>query len=736
MSLLRRIPGQYLWPLLALVGLCFGSILALLYVTTSSQDRMEAAREARTLTAALRTNVDMVRRDLQDYAMWDDAVRHIARDFDADWIDDNVTAYLGRTQGYDHVFVIAPDGSTPYAFSHGSLSRASAGKGATELFGPAFAESIAAVRRMDPAHSPSISGFTRQGDHFYIYAVAAVVPLTHKVTLPPGGKYVLAIANEVDGSFLTRLRKAHQLVGLTVRQDRGAVPLTDFRGRTLAHVDLAVRTPGSRLRDQILPGLILIILLSALVAASVVRQGGQAMDALRSSRADAVHNADHDPLTALPNRRVLLERVRVRLLDGRAVGLIYMDLDGFKEVNDLYGHRAGDDLLRAATVRIATLAGEDALVARMGGDEFAVLAADGRGHDASALAQRIIDGFQETFAISGANVRVGVSIGVVTTPRHCALTVDELMRRADVAMYSAKGRGKNRWHLYAAGMDTGHDVRKRLEHDLRTAIAANGIDVAYQPIVSAATGRIVCFEALARWTHPREGMIPPDVFIPLAEMTGLIGALGEQVLAKACRAVAPFDIGLAVNLSPAQFWDAHLVDSVARILKEEAFPADRLELEITENYLMRRPDAAAGVMEELRTLGIRLALDDFGSGFASIGYLRQLKFDRLKIDKQFVSDAAASGDVGEGAAEMLVAIVALGRALRLEITAEGVETQDQSALVKACGCHRMQGWLHGRPVAPEMLAETVARLGRDGDSERGGDGGQGDNLPLRNRAQG
>lgn len=702
MKLLRRMPGQYLWPLLALVGLCFGSILTLLYFTTSSQDRMDAARETRTLSGALQTSTTMVQRDLQDYAMWDDAVRHVARRFDPAWIDDNITAYLGKSQGYDHVFVTGPDNRTVYAFSHGRMAH----DDASRTLGPAFTKSLAAVRRMHTGQSQSIAGFTRQHGRLYIYSVAAVVPLTGKVGLPPGGKYALSIATEVDSAFLEKIRLTHQLPPITIRHSGGMVPIEDFEGAPLVWLDLALRKPGTHLRGQTLPGLILIILLCSAVAASIVRQGGRAMNALRASQARALHHANHDPLTALPNRRVLLERIRSRLDAAQPVSLIYMDLDGFKEVNDLYGHRAGDDLLREATERIAGTAGPDALIARMGGDEFAVLASDDQGLDPTELARRIIDGFHGSFAIAGANVLVGVSIGVVTTPPDCELDVDELMRRADVAMYSAKARGKNRWQLYASHMDTGHDVRKRLEHDLRAAIEANAIEVAYQPIVSAATGEIVCVEALARWTHPREGMIPPDVFIPLAEMTGLIGALGEQVLAKACRAIAPFDLDLSVNLSPAQFWDAHLVGSIARVLKQEAFPANRLELEITENYLMRRPDAAAGVMEELRTLGIRMALDDFGAGFASIGYLRQLKFDRLKIDKQFVSDATAD----EAATELLVAIMAIGRALRLEITAEGVETEGQATLVKACGCHRMQGWFHGRPVAQAMLPGMIAAL--------------------------
>lgn len=706
MTVLRRIPGQYLWPLIFLVSLCFGSVLALLYVTTSSQDRLESAREVHTLTAALDASVDMVTHDLQDYAKWDEAVRHIARNFDPDWIDDNVTAYLGQAQGYAQVLVIGPDDRSRYIATHGRRSNIDP----IAQFGPAFVHSLAAVRRMNPAHGqPILSGFTRQSGTLYAYSVGAIVPLTGKVDLPPGEKQVLAIVDEVDPAFLERIRRTHQLPALSIRPDRGAVAIRDRQGHALAFVDMRVRRPGTMLRDQILPGLMVIGILAGGIAIFLIKQGSESIAELHASRRSALHHADHDPLTGLPNRRVLLETLRLRLEAKAAINLVYMDLDGFKEVNDLYGHRAGDELLREATARILASTDGQALVARMGGDEFAVLHGDAGAMDTGVLARKLIGAFAPTFAIGGAHVQIGASIGVVTTTPASDLDVDELMRRADVAMYSAKARGKNRWDSYAPDMDEGHDVRKRLETDLRAAIAAGKIDVAYQPIVSASTGEVVCLEALARWTHPREGAIPPDIFIPLAEMTGLIGALGEQVLAKACRAVAPHDLDLSVNLSPAQFWDAYLVDSIAGVLEAEGFPPHRLELEITENYLLRRPDAAAGVIEDLRQLGIRLALDDFGTGFASVGYLRQLRFDRLKIDKQFVRDATGDAD----AAELLVAIVALGRALRLEVTAEGVETEEQSALVRACGCHRSQGWLHGRPVPEAALAETIERMRRD-----------------------
>lgn len=700
MKLLQRVPAQYLWPLLLLLGLCFGSILGLIFVTTASQDRLEAARETRTLSAALETSVAMVQHDLQDYAKWDDAVRHIALRFSRDWINDNVTAYLGETQGYSHVFVVGPDGQTRYAFSGGKLSR----NEAVGTLGRSLRDAMLRVRAMDPAGTPIVSGFTRQGEQLFVYAIAGIVPLTGKVTLPPGSEHLLIIAQRVDARILKAIERQHHLSPLTLSFETGGttdgiVAVRDVAGRSIGRIRFQVAKPGSAFRREILPGFAVIMTLAFLAAGLILRQGKLSIAALRASQARTEHNAHHDALTGLPNRRLFLRELANDLAAKRPVVLLYMDLDGFKEVNDLYGHGAGDALLRQVAQRLCSAVPPETLVARTGGDEFAILSTALSGGDFPALASHLVASFQTTFAAAGANILIGVTIGVVTCLDDPLIDVDELMRRADVAMYDAKSRGKNRWSSFALEMDEGHEVRKRLEQDLRAAIAANEIEVAYQPIVCARTGARVCIEALARWTHPVEGPISPDVFIPLAEMTGMIAQLGEQVLRKACLDIASLDLDLAVNLSPAQFWDAHLADHIRAILTETKFPAARLELEITETYLLRRPDAALIVIEDLRALGIRLALDDFGTGFASVGYLQKFRFDRLKIDRLFVTSAAASTQ----GRDLLVAIVAIARALDLEITAEGVETVDQADFARAAGCHRLQGWHFGRPVSFPLL---------------------------------
>lgn len=706
MSLIQRVPARYLWPVLLLLGLCFGSILGLILVTTSAQDRLEAERETRTLEAALATSVAMVEHDLQDYAKWDDAVRHISADFSAAWVDDNVTAYLGKTQNYDHVFVIGPDGGTRYAFSEGERSSSEV----AQVLGPSIQTAMAQVRAMSDRGTPIISGFAREKHQVFIYSAAAVVPLTDKMSQPAGGEHLLVIAERFDAKHIAGVRRKHHLPTLALNlaqpaPSSTAVVVKDVEGNQIASLDVAFETPGTQFRREVIPGFAGIMAVAFLAALFILRQGSQSIAALTASQAKTQHLANHDPLTELPNRRVLLGQLNEAVASGHHFVLLYMDLDGFKGVNDLYGHGAGDALLREVASRLAAAAPGHSLIARTGGDEFAILCQLNAKDGGCLLAERIIDSFQTTVPIAGANILIGISVGVVASSSDTLLDVDELMRRADVAMYNAKAMGKNRWSDFTPELDEEHVVRKRLEHDLRAAVAANQIEVAYQPIVLAESGTVVGLEALARWTHPTEGPIAPDVFIPLAEMTGLIGSLGGQVLHRACADIKPLAIDLSVNLSPAQFWDAHLADQISAILADTGFPADRLELEITESYLLGRPEAAAAIMAELRTLGIRLALDDFGTGFASIGYLKAFKFDRLKIDKLFVKEAI----VGGAGRDLLVAIVALAQALGLKITAEGVETEDQAALARAAGCHWLQGWLFGRPMSVSQLQHRHLR---------------------------
>ncbi len=376
--------------------------------------------------------------------------------------------------------------------------------------------------------------------------------------------------------------------------------------------------------------------------------------------------------------------------------IFYIDLDHFKDVNYTLGHPIGDELIRSVTQRLTqTLRGDD-LVARLGGDEFAVITS--AGYDQATLetvGTRIIASLCAPYSIADQTIVIGASIGVAVINQQVG-AVSDVMRHADMALYRAKNEGRNRACIYDTAMDDNLLKRKLVENDLRATIEKGELKVAYQPIVNNSGETVVGVEALCRWTHPERGEIPPSEFIPIAEHSGLIIALGEWVLRRACLDGKAWpDITVSVNVSPLQFRRADFVDVVERILHETGFDATRLELEVTESTLLGNVDTAELAMFRLKALGVRLALDDFGTGYSSLLYLRRFPFDKLNIHRSFVHSIERAAD----AAAIVHAVVSLGRGLGMKVTAEGVETAEQQLFLRAAGVHMMQGylfWLPGR----------------------------------------
>jgi diguanylate cyclase (GGDEF)-like protein len=416
--------------------------------------------------------------------------------------------------------------------------------------------------------------------------------------------------------------------------------------------------------------------------------------------------AQHDTLTELANRGLLHQRIerafaRVRRSQER-FAILYLDLDRFKVANDTLGHQAGDVLLRQAADRLRRCAREVDTVARVGGDEFVVLLANiATPADVSTLAARILQAMGEPYDINGNPVVVGTSIGIALAPADGA-SVDELLDHADLALYRAKSNGRNNFCFFDVKMSQNVIERGKLEQELRDALVRGEFELWYQPWVNIISGKIVGCEALLRWRHPVRGLMNPMEFIPTAEEAGLIGRLGDWVLRRACRdAVSwPWRIKLAVNLSAAQFVGGNLPDIVLSALKESGLDAKRLELEITETLIISDYERPREALRELRGHGITIALDDFGTGYSSLTHLRQLLINRIKIDKSFVAEMTTRTDC----AAIVSAVIALGNALDVGITAEGVETHDQLVVLKAAGCTEAQGYLFSRPrPAAEIL---------------------------------
>jgi diguanylate cyclase (GGDEF)-like protein len=409
-----------------------------------------------------------------------------------------------------------------------------------------------------------------------------------------------------------------------------------------------------------------------------------------------------DELTRLPNRALLADRVRValarRAYDRHDVTVLFVDLDGFKSVNDTMGHAAGDRLLVEVAQRIKGIVRQSDTAARLGGDEFAVLL-DGQDRDtAVVVAERILAALARPIRIDGGHERtIGASIGVVSVSTE--IHVEQVLRNADLAMYMAKASGRSRVEVFEDAMFDEALDRSDLERDLRAAVAAGELTVAYQPCVDLADGAVTGVEALVRWTHARRGVVPPSVFIPVAESTGMILDLGRHVLRTACRDAARLrtehpSLTVAVNVSARQLADAGFAADVTAALRDSGLPAEALVLELTESMLMRDVEITVDRLTELKALGVRLAIDDFGTGYSSLSYLRHFPIDILKIDRSFVEHLP-----GDGAA-LTRSIVRLGQSLRLEVVAEGVEDDAQRTELRRLGCARAQGFLfaEARPV--------------------------------------
>jgi len=411
------------------------------------------------------------------------------------------------------------------------------------------------------------------------------------------------------------------------------------------------------------------------------------------------HMARHDALTDLPNRTLLDERLEHALTlarrDDAQVALIALDLDRFKAVNDVFGHAAGDEVLRRVASLLARAARSTDTVARIGGDEFVILqvgAAQPRG--AQALVNRIFESFVQEMDVARDPTAVGVSMGVALFPNDAG-DADGLRHGADIALYQAKQAGRGAACFFDADMDAAVRKRRGLEHDLRHAILRRQMHIAFQPLVNTADGRISGYEALMRWDHPEQGEIPPSTFVPIAEDTGAIVSLGEWILREACQTAMgwPQDLFLAVNVSPIQFQMPNLAETVEAILRETGFPADRLELEITESVLMRERATVLATLNRLKRQGVRIVMDDFGTGFSSLSNLQIFPFDKIKIDRSFVS----AMEEDPAARSIIRAIVSIGRSLALGVVAEGVETEAQRRMVIEEGCPLAQGFLFGRP---------------------------------------
>lgn len=456
-------------------------------------------------------------------------------------------------------------------------------------------------------------------------------------------------------------------------------------------------------------------------SADVAEQFNAMAERVSAATRRLAHEAFHDPLTGLPNRGYFLSKLRAALEDrsGRRgqVAVLCLDLDRFKHVNDTLGHAVGDELLSVVAIRLANTVGEHHMVARLGGDEFTILMEDTGLPAVESLAARVVDALRRSFHVAGHDLFVTVSVGVAMSHGRFGANATDLLRQADVALYAAKSDGASRFLFYRPQLDARSPETLQLEAGLAKAVENGELRVYYQPEVDLRSGRLMGMEALVRWHHPRRGLVPPGEFIPIAEETGEIVAIGRWVLERACadtaalaRRIPELVLQVGVNVSAREFQRPDLVDHVAATLRRSGLAPYRLELEITESAVIDNLSQAEITMRKLREIGVKLAIDDFGTGYSSLSYLHQLPLTTLKIDRSFVKDIARNR-TKEAVSR---AIVELAGALGMEVVAEGIEDRDQLRLLRLLRCDRGQGYLFARPLSrDEFVALAWQRVKRE-----------------------
>lgn len=643
---------------------------------------------------ALRTQLYGI---LHDNATWDGAYKQLNSINRKYWIIENWANTGSENPAYDTAVVTDARGKVVIAYKDGEELT----EPPTSFFGDYFTTIVANADQMSEQAGITPAYAVRSKAGIALMAAAKIRPSTTNTRIEERNLYTLVMARHLTPQVIGDLSQSFRIEKLNLSLMRAPdalnVPLNDLKGEPIAFLSWPSKLPGSQsflaVKTQILIGSAILGIFLAGIAVS----GLVAVRKLRQDEAKALHAARHDALTGLYNRRGLLEHLSElsRQRDSRVIELCLLDLDGFKRVNDAWGHAFGDELIASVAVRLREVLPEEAFIARLGGDEFSIVmerGVDGQGGpDVAGLA---VAAACDIFHLGTRKIQVAGSVGRACAPV-MAMDIGDLMRAADVALYRAKDLGRGRVVTFDQELQQRRREGQTMEQFLNKTLNEEGIDVVYQPLVRTSDQSVCGVEALARWSSSPLGRVPPDIFIPVAEKAGIIELLGLQVLEKAVAAVSAWPgLGVCVNVSPVQLQDHGFAEKVSAIISKAGLDPKRLTLEITEGVLISHPEQALKAIMALRALGVGVALDDFGTGFASIGMLRSFAFDRVKVDKSLV--AALESD--EGAGSVLQATIALANALGIAVTLEGIETEVQAEMARLYGCDVMQGYLYSRPL--------------------------------------
>jgi diguanylate cyclase (GGDEF)-like protein len=712
------------------------ALLAIIAYAGTAANLSATDRERTLLQNALNRGIARALNEQKSVAWWDDSVLKITdASIDLEFTDSNFGVFLTETYGHDEVYILNAENKPLYAFTGGARADISAFENRREALEGIISEARGTATSKLKARPDTFGadqsnyrvlggavGVARWAGHIlsvdYKQAVAAALTIVPNVdmSLLKGAPNLLISVTYIDEDYVTGMGRALLLPDLAItstplyRDGLVSELFAGDDGSQAGYLSWTTQRPGQVLLTFILPLVAFGVFAAALLAAGMLRRLKRSSRELAEREQQSRHDARHDALSGLPNRAHFAAKLQETLdqLDdspaGTQVIVAYVDIDRFKDVNDTLGHHAGDELITAVGQRLKALIRHDNLLARYGGDEFAILWLVSNEKAAAAMAERIQSAFSARFNVDGQSLLATASAGIAISADR-TITADELMRRADIALYEAKSNGRNRSVFFSEDMARRVEERLSIEADLRTALEADGLRLNYQPIISCNSGKIGGVEALLRWRHPVRGEISPGVFIPIAEQSGLMPALGEWVLRRAMKDSKLWPgLQISVNLSPVQFRQVNLEALLQQLVEEHDIDARRFVLEITEGVLMESSERTSRTLDAIHAMGFQTALDDFGTGYSSLAYLCNFRFDKIKIDRAFVAGMSKS----ESYKKIVNAIISLGRGLGMEIVAEGVETEAEVVAMTQLGCTALQGYYFSRPIESTDLCKLLS----------------------------
>ena len=673
------------------------TVLIILFWLAHEHNRMAAADSRIMVAGGVAGLQNTLKTVTADYSWWQDAYDNI-RAGNAEWIYPNMGSGVTEADTADIMVIVQPDRSIRFAWQDGMEEESD-----PAILDRAVVDRMIGLLADLPTNvvEPQI-GLFDLGDQIAILASAWVVPDELE------GLNAADLPVNIMGFFLTPERIAAMGEGfliddLTLSPDHAAgkewMPLTNLDGEHLAHLHWTPRQPGNALMVQAALPVAVALAIFAVLGFVAAGRARHAANKLAVSEEEASHAARSDSLSGLPNRLSFNERLASHEIQRAAangeLAVIFADVNGFKTVNDTVGHAGGDALIVALADRLREVLPDYAFLARVGGDEFNVLLThENAAEAADTIAWQMLKALDEVFEVDGARFNVTAALGYATAD-DSNIPAKEVVRRADIAMYRSKQESALQPIAYDPAFESGAHKKKQIEEALRTGLENSELTVFYQPIVDANSHDIAGVEALLRWNSEQLGPVSPVTFIPIAEETGLIIEIGKFVLTQACADMADWPgLNVNVNVSPAQLRDPMFVENVIGIVELADINPKRIEIELTEGIVVSHPELVREKLEQLKAVGFTVALDDFGTGFSSIGYLRQLPFDKLKIDRSFVSDVGES----DKANSLLQSLITLGDALDLNVVAEGVETIEQANLIQLLGCELLQGFFFSKPM--------------------------------------